>query len=103
MRVVIVAVGLPYIAFESVNGEVHLAQPDGFGDPFNPMNADLTVPILFVVMDKVCALDEHTTRPTGGIEDTSLKRFEDLHNELDDGGWGKELPAPLPFGHREVS
>ena len=103
MRVFVIAVGLSDIAFESVHGEVHLAQPDGLRHALNAVNADLTVPVLFVVVDKLGALDEHTPGAAGGIEDASLEGFDNFDNQFNEGGRREELAAALSFGHGEVA
>ena len=62
MRIFVVAVRLPDFAFQSMHGEIHLAESDRLCDPFRPVNADLTVPVQPVVMDKFGTLDKHTAR-----------------------------------------
>ena len=103
MQVFVVAVGLSDIAFEAVNGEVHLAQSDGLRDSLNAVNADLTVPVLFVVVDKLGALDEHTPGAAGGVQDASLEGFDNFDNQPNEGGRREELAAALSFGHGEIA
>ena len=103
MQVFIIAIGLPDIALQSVNCEVHLAQSDGLRHPLDAVNADLTVSVLFVVVDEFGALDEHTPGAAGGIEDASLEGFDDFDNQLNERGRREELAAALPFGHGEVT
>ena len=93
MRIFVVAVRLPDIAFQSVHGEVHLAEPNRLRDPFCPVNADLIVPVPPVVMDKFGALDEHTARAARWVQNPSLERLENLDNQFYERGGGEEFAA----------
>ena len=95
MRIFVVAVRLPYIAFQSVDSEVHLAEPNRLCDPFCSVNTDLIVPVLSVVMDKLGTLDEHTARAARWVQNPSLERLYNLYNQFHERGRCKELAAPL--------
>ena len=103
MWVFVVAVRLPDVPFELMHGEVHLAEPDGLCGPLNPVDADVTVPVLLVVVDKLSTLDKHTARATRRVQNPSLKRFDNLNDQLNERGRCEELAAPLAFRHCEVA
>ena len=96
MRIFVVAVRLPDIAFQSMHGEVHLAEPNCLGDLFRSVNADLIVPILPVVMDKLSTLDKHTARTTRWVQNPPFKRLENLDNQFYERGGVKNSPPFAP-------
>lgn len=55
-----------------------------------------------MVLDEPGALDKHATRTTGRVQDEAVIGFDDLDDEPDQAGRGEELPALLPFLHREL-
>ena len=104
VRILIVTICLFDIAFKRVNGEIHLTQPDRFGDAFNAVNADVSgVPIFLVVANERCTLDEHATGATRGIKDAPVKGLYNLNDEFDERSRGEEFTAALPLAHGEIA
>ena len=103
MRVFVVAIGTLNVTFESVHGEVHFTEADGFRDAFNSVDADLSVAVFSVSLYKIGTLNEHAAGAAGGVEDSSLERLNDLDNEFNEGGWCEELAAACSLGHGEVA
>ena len=102
MQVFVVGVALADIAGQTMDGEVHLAQPDGFGHFLLAVDADFS-PGFSCVPHEPGALHEHAARTTGRVKDAAVKRFDDPDDELDDGGGGEELAALLAFAHGEMA
>ena len=63
----------------------------------------LVVGVALVAFDELGGLDEHAARAAGGVVDAAVEGFDDLDDQLDDGGGGEELAAFLPFGHGELA
>ena len=94
MGVLVVTIGLFDIAFEVMHRKVHLAQSESLSDAFDPVMANiLLISIFLMVTDKLGTLDEHPTRTTGRIKDTSMKGLEDFDNKFHE---GKNSPPRCP-------
>src|SRR6266566_4522569 len=103
MHVFVVAIGLANITRKTVYCQVHAAQAHGLGGLLLTVNGDVGSGVLLVVLHETGALHEHATRTTCWIKDTSLKGFDDLDDQLDDGGGCEELTAFLSLGHGELA
>src|SRR5260221_364547 len=79
--------------------QVHLAEIDGLQGFFLSIDGDCGARVALVVLDKMRTLHEHATRATGGIENTPIKRFDDLDNQFHQGGWSEKLTATLALRH----
>ena len=104
MRVFVVTICLLNIAFESMHGEVHLAQADSLCHLFNAVDAD--VPgrsVLLVVPNEFGTLHEHSAGATRRIKDTPVKRLQHLNDEFHERGRREEFPTALSLTHRKVS
>lgn len=83
--------------------QVHLAEPDCVGHPVSSIHRDLGVGILLVILYEPGALDKHTARSAGRIQDEAMIWLDDLDDEPDQAGRGEELPSSLTLLHRELS
>ena len=52
--------------------------------------------------NKAGTLHKHAARAGSGIKNTTMKRFDDTDNKLNNGGWSKELSTLLPLAHGKV-
>ena len=102
VRVLVVAVGLPDVAGEAVQGEVHLRQRDGVLGLLRAEDRELAGGGLVVALDELRALHEHAARATRGVEDAALERLQDLDDEPDDRVGGEVLATALAFLGGEV-
>src|SRR5262249_29149995 len=100
--VLVVGHALPDVASESVDGEVHLAKPDGLSNFLLAVDRDVCNTFLVVVY-KRCRLDEHAARSARRVVDASVVRLDDFHDQLDDAGRREELTTLLPFRHGELA
>src|ERR1700737_1488472 len=83
--------------------QVHLAEVDGLQGFFLSINRDSGAGVALVVLDKTRTLHEHATRATGGVENTPIKRFDDLDDQFHQGGWGEKLTAMLALRHSKFA
>src|SRR2546425_13338932 len=85
-----------------MNRKVHFAEPDGLGDLLLSVDRYL-VDALLVVLDECCRLHEHAATSRCRIENLSMKRLDDFHDQLDDADRREKLAALLSFGHRKLA
>ena len=104
MRIRVITIGLLDIAFKPMDSEIHLAQPDSFGTAFYPVDADVSVvSILLMVTNELCALNKHPTGTAGRIKDSSVKGLDNFNDEFDEGGGREEFTTALSFAHSEIA
>ncbi len=102
MDVFVKRVGLADVAFEPVDGEVHLGEADGGGRLFLSVEGDAVGRVLAVALDEVAGLDEHSSRAAGGIKDDAVVGLDDVYDDLDEGRRGEEFAAVLGALHGEL-
>src|SRR5258708_10623066 len=83
--------------------QVHLAEVDGLQGFLLPIDGDRGAGVALVVLDKTRTLHEHATRATGGIENTPIKRFDDLDDQFHQGGWSEKLTTTLALRHSKLA
>src|SRR5262249_199700 len=103
VQVFVVAVPLANISRKGMDGEVHQAEMSGFVHPLLAVNGNLDAGVPLLCLDEVCTLDEDATRSRGRIEDASVVRLDDLHDQFDQRRRCEELATLLPFGKCEVA
>jgi len=87
---------------ESICGEVHFAQPHGFGGFLLPVNREYSrLPLMFI--HELGQLHKHAARTARGIENLLVERLQDGDDQHDHRGRREELVTVLPFAHRELA
>ena len=81
-----------------MNGQVHLAEFDGFGYPFLPIDGNLGTGVFLVRLHKGPGLDEHTAGPAGRVIDLPGKWLNHLYDEFYNSRWSEKLP-PFSLSH----
>ena len=102
MDILVEGVRFPDVSFQTVDGEVHLGQPDGCGGLLLAVESDLVAGLLPLPLDEVAGLHEHAARAAGGVENDAVVRFDDIHDGLDQGRRSEELAAVLRPLHGEL-
>jgi hypothetical protein len=102
MRVIIVAVCLADVAREAMDCEAQPAQADRVGHLLDAEDADLPLWGLVVSADERGRVDEHPARSAGRVEDRAMVGFDNLHDQLHDGGRREILAALLHEGRGEL-
>ncbi len=92
-RVVVIGDVLLYVATETVDGQVHFRQVDGSLVLFVSPECEPLGRVLVVLFNDAGALDEHSARSAGRVEDGALGGFEHVGDELDQRNGGEELAA----------
>src|SRR5206468_1382433 len=96
-RILVVGVRLAYLAFEAMDGKVHLAETHGLVHALLSINREPTGLAVAVLVHKPGALHEHTAGAARGIEDLPAERLNDLHDQPDDRRWREVLATLRPF------
>ena len=102
VRVLVVGIGQADVAGEPVEGEVHLRQRHCLLGLLSAEDGESPGGVLVMAFDELGALDEHAARPAGGVQHAAVERFENFHDEPDDGVRREELAAALAFLSCEV-
>jgi hypothetical protein len=80
--VMVVGDGFGYLPLQSVHGEVHLGDADGFAVLFLPIEDNLLSSIAALMLDEVARLHKHAARAAGRIEHRAVVGFDDVHDGL---------------------
>src|SRR5262249_55957682 len=86
VQVFVVGVALGVAAGGRVDGQVHGAGPHRLGAALRAVDADLGAGAAVVALHKAGALDEHTARAAGRIEDPAVVGLDHLDDQLDQRG-----------------
>ena len=103
MQVFVVSVALADITGQTVDSQIHLAQPDGLGHLLLTIDTQLSSWVLLMFSHKTGTLNEHTAGTTGRVENAAVERLNDSDDKLDDGRGSEELAALLTFTHCKVA
>ena len=89
--VLVVGDGLGDLAFQPVDGEVHLGDADGVAVLLLAVEDDLLRRVPALVLDEVAGLDEHAARAAGRVEDNAVVGLDDVDDGLHERGRREEL------------
>lgn len=103
LQVLVVSVSLLDIAAQSVDGEVQPGEAGGVGHAFLAVDGNFRGGIFLMHLHETGGLDEHAAGAARGIEDAAMVRFQDFHDQFDDGGGRVEFPALLALAHGELA
>jgi hypothetical protein len=97
MRVLVVGDGLLDVAFQPVDGQVHLRQADGGGVLFQPIEGELVDRVFLLALDEAGTLDEHTAGTAGRVQNGAPFGFEDVGDERDQRNRCEKLAGVVGF------
>src|SRR5215475_2494960 len=86
-----------------MDSQVHFTETYSLIDTFLSIDAHFCAGVGLMLHNEASTLDEHSTRPTRRIKDTSVKGLHHLNNEFDERRWRKEFPAFGTFRHRKFA
>ena len=93
MRILVVGNRLLDVAFETVDGEVHLGEADGGAVLLQTAEGEPLGRTLVVLLDGARALHEHPAGAAGGVEHRAPLGIEHAGDERDQRDGGEELAA----------
>ena len=93
VRVFVVGDGLLDVAFQAVDGQVHLGQPNGGGVLLQTAEGEPLGGALAVLLDDARTLHEHAAGAAGRVQHRAALGVEHVGDQRDEGDGRKELAA----------
>jgi hypothetical protein len=101
----VVAIAVPFfdVPGEAMDGEVHQAEVAGIVHPLLAIDRDRAAGVVLAGLDEFGTLDVHATGAAGMVHQATVKRFDDLDDQLHQRRRREELAPLLPLGPGEIA